>query len=739
MTIYPQQERMVRPEIEKRIDDWIEKMTLQEKAGQLTQLRATLLGGVNFAALLEDPDPDVFKDMPVDYQEDAIREGSVGSFLGVYGAEVVNRLQRIAVEESRLGIPLIFGMDVIHGLRTIFPIPLAEACSWEPELARKSAEIAAREAASTGLHWTFAPMMDIARDARWGRVSEGAGEDPFLGSAIAAARVKGFQGEDLADVDHVVACAKHYIAYGGATAGRDYNTVDVSLQTLNEVYLPPFEAAVQAGVGTVMSAFNDINGVPASANRYTLTDLLRGKMGFRGLVVSDYNSIGELVAHRFAVDRKDAGCKALNAGLDMDMGTESYRWDIPALVEEGRLTVKVVDEAVRRVLRVKFALGLFDCPYRSDGGKEARTLLRADHVEAARDAARRCMVLLKNEGQTLPLSKSLKKIAVVGPLADQPFEMLGSWAFTGSKKDVSPILAGIRAAVEEGSEVLYAKGCEVLGTDTSGFAAAVAEAGQADAVIAVVGEKATMSGEASSRMELGLPVQQEALLKALRATGRPLVVLLVTGRPLAIPWAAEHAAAILVAWEGGIQAGPAAADVLFGDYNPAGKLAATFPYAVGQCPIYYNHPSTGRPAGEFKFTSKYIDGPSEPLYPFGFGLSYTSFEYTGLVVTPAEIPAHGKVMVSAWVTNTGERAGEEVVQLYTSDCVASRVRPVKELKGFQKVLLQPGESREIRFELEAAALGFYNSEMTYGVEPGEFQVWVGPNSKEGLEGRFQVQ
>ena len=481
------QAQMIKPEIEKKIDDLLAKMTLTEKAGQLTQLGPSIVGGFDFAAFMENPDPEMFKSVQRDFHEDWIKEGNVGSYLGVQGAKETNRLQKIAIEESRLGIPLIMGLDVIHGYRTIFPIPLAEACSWEPELAKKCAEVAAYEAAAAGLHWTFAPMVDIARDARWGRIAEGAGEDPFLGSAFAAARVEGFQGDDLADPDHVAACAKHYVAYGAAAGGRDYNTVDLSLQTLHEIYLPPFAAAVQAGAATIMSAFHDLNGVPTTANRYTLREVLRGQLGFNGFVVSDSNSIGELVAHGLAADRKEAGKKALLAGVQMDMVTESYRFDVPELVKEGAIPISVVDEAVWYVLRLKFLLGLFDHPYRTDEEKENRAMLRPAALETAREMAQRSMVLLKNEARTLPLRKDLT-IALIGPFADNAFEMLGSWSFTGSPKDALTILAGIRAAVKPGSEVLYAQGCGVAGKEPEDFTQAVETAQQADVVVAAVGE-----------------------------------------------------------------------------------------------------------------------------------------------------------------------------------------------------------------------------------------------------------
>jgi beta-glucosidase len=721
------QSKLLNPEIEAKVDALLAKMTLLEKAGQLTQLGPSMVGGFDIEAFLDNPE--LFKEAKRDFHEDWIRKGEVGSYLGVQGAEEINRLQKIAVEESRLGIPMIFGLDVIHGYRTIFPIPLAEACSWEPELARKTAEVAAREASAAGLHWTFAPMMDIARDARWGRIAEGSGEDPFLGSAFAAARVRGFQGDDITDPQHVAACAKHYIAYGAAVAGRDYNTVEMADQTLHEIYLPPFTAATNEGVLTFMSAFNDLNGVPTSANRYTLTDILRGKLGFNGFVVSDSGSIGELIAHGYAADRKDAGRKALNAGVDMDMVTESYRFDIPELVEAGELPISVVDEAVRRILRVKFLLGLFDHPYRSNADNESATQLTPEHIAVARESARRSIVLLKNEGGVLPL-KGTQKIALIGPFADNQADMLGSWSFTGAAKDVVTILSGIKSALN--AEVLYSQGCDAKGEQPADFGHAIETAQQADVVVAVVGEPMGMSGEAASRMHLGLTGHQEALLEALKNTGKPLVVLLSNGRPLTIPWIALHADAILETWQLGVQAGNAVADVLFGAYNPSGKLAATFPYSVGQCPIYYNHPSTGRPATDFYFTSKYNDGPVDPLYPFGFGLSYTTFEYSDMKISSNT----EKVVVNAVVKNTGKVAGEEVVQLYIGDVVGSRVRPVKELKGFQKIMLTPGQSCDVTFEVNVSDLGFYDVNMKYVVEPGKFKVWVGTNSAEGLEGEF---
>ncbi|MBU7591284.1 beta-glucosidase BglX [Metabacillus halosaccharovorans] len=734
-------EQLIKGSNETKIDELIKKMTIKEKVGQLIQVVPSLFGAFDetITKLINgEISYDEFQKLDRDYHKDNIRDGTLGSLGGVTGAEISNELQKIALEESRLGIPLIFGLDVIHGYKTIFPIPLAEACSWDLGWIEKSAEIAAREAAAAGIHWTFAPMLDVTRDPRWGRIAEGAGEDTFLSSVVAAARVRGFQGEDLNDSQRILACAKHFIAYGGAIGGRDYNTVDMSLQSLYEIFLPPFEAAVSAGVGTIMSAFNDINGVPCTVNKYLLTELLRKQLGFNGFVVSDANSIAECVEHGHSVDRKEASKNALFAGLDMDMSQGTYMEDLPDQVENGDIDEEVLDEAVRRVLRLKFSLGLFENPYRTNKQLEEKTLLAPEHVETAREIAKRSIVLLKNEGNILPLKKNLQKIAVIGPLADNQKELLGTWAITGNPSDVVTVVSGVKAAVEKDTEVLYSKGCDVIGDKATDFDHSIRFAAESDVIVAVVGENADMSGEAASRMDLSLPGKQEELLKALYQTGKPLVVVLINGRPLSIPWMEDHASAIVEAWQLGIQSGHAIADVLFGDYNPSGKLVTTFPYSVGQVPIYYNHPRTGRPASEGKFTSKYIDGPYEPLYPFGFGLSYTSFDYKNISLSSSEFTMESIATITVDVTNTGERSGEEVVQLYISDLVASRVRPIKELKGFKKVMLQPGECKNISFELEMKNLGFYNEEMEYVIEPGLFKVYVGPNSKEGLEIEFTL-
>jgi len=739
------QEEFIKEDYEKRINDLIGKMTIEEKVGQLVQISPSIFGafGLTFDETIEklingEITPAEFEALERNYREDEIRQGTLGCMGGVHGAEKSNELQKIAVEESRLGIPIIFGLDVIHGYRTIFPIPLAEACSWDIEKIKESARIAAKESSAAGIHWTFAPMVDISRDPRWGRVAEGAGEDPYLGSVIAAARVEGFQGKNLENPESILACAKHFVAYGAPVGGRDYNTVDMSLQTLHDVYLPPFKAATEAGVGTFMSAFNDLNGIPCTANKYLLTDVLRGEFGFNGFVVSDANSIPEVVVHGYAKDNKDASKKSLIAGLDMDMSQGTYRNELPELVKEGSITEEELDEAVRRVLRVKFLLGLFDNPYRTDAVKEEKTLLCKEHIDAARDISRKSIVLLKNENNTLPLKKNLKKIAVVGPLAENAAEMLGTWSHTGNASDVVTVLSGIKSAVSSETEIIYAEGCKITGDEGMDFESAVKAVNESDVIIAIVGENSDMSGEAASRIDINLPGKQEELLKELRKTGKPLIVVLINGRPLSIPWVAENVDGLVEAWQLGTQSGNAIADVLFGDYNPSGKLVATFPYSVGQVPIYYNHPMSGRPAGRIKFTSKYIDGPAEPLYPFGFGLSYTTFKYENLSVLSEENIIGETVVINVDVTNTGDVAGEEVVQLYIYDVVASRVRPVKELKGFEKVLLQPNECKTIRFKLNTKELGFHDENMNYVVEPGLFKVYVGPNSNEGLEGEFSI-
>jgi beta-glucosidase len=656
----------------------------------------------------------------------------------VRGVKNTNTVQRVAVEESRLKIPVLFGFDVIHGYRTIFPIPLGEASSWDTRSMERSASIAAKESAAAGVRWTFAPMVDIARDPRWGRIAEGAGEDSFLGSQIARARVRGFQGADYSSPDKIMACAKHWVAYGAAESGRDYNTTDISEVTLREVYFPPFKAAVDAGVGTFMSAFNDLNGVPTSANPFTLTQVLRREWKFDGFVVSDYESVKELMNHGLAATESDAARAGINAGVDMEMVSRLFNKHGAVLIREGKVSQATLDEAVRRVLRIKFRLGLFEKPY-ADEGRERTDIFSAENVAAAREIAGRSIVLLKNERETLPLAKTLNSIAVVGPLADSQKDIIGSWTGDGKAEDAVTLLAGIKAKVLPQTKIVYAKGCEITGDSTDGFAEAVRVATEADVTLVVVGESAEMSGEAASRSSLDLPGRQLDLIKAIHATGKPYVVVLMNGRPLTINWVGENSPAILETWFAGTQAGNAIADVLFGDVNPGGKLPVTFPRNVGQIPIYYNHKNTGRPPDvNNKYTSKYLDVPVTPLYPFGFGLSYTQFQLTNLQLSARSIPRGGRLTASVEVENTGKRAGDEVVQLYVRDMAASRTRPIRELKGFERITLRPGEKRRVQFTLAPEHLGFYNREMHFIVEPGAFKIFVGNSSVGGLEASFEV-
>ena len=700
--------------IDQRIDDLLSRMTLDEKVGQLVQY-----SGYSEA------------------RDTAIREGRIGSLLNVTGAENTNRVQRIAIEESRLGIPLLFGLDVIHGYRTIFPIPLATASTWDPELVTSIEAIAAREARASGVHWTFAPMVDVARDPRWGRIVEGAGEDPYLGSVMAAARVKGFQGDDVAAPDQVLACLKHYVGYGAPFGGRDYNSVDISERSLREIYLPPYKAGIDAGAGSIMSAFNLLNGVPTTANKFTINGILRGEWGFDGLIVSDWNSVGELVIHGYAADDRDAARLALEATIDMDMMGSIYDGQLADLVRANVVPQEMLDQSVRRVLRAKFMLGLFDNPY-ADPTTEAAVILREDHVAAARDAARKSMVLLKNEGELLPLPDGIGSIAVIGPLADNQNDLLGAWHTLGRPEEVVTAIAGIRGRAATTTTITYAQGSTITGPERDGFAEAVELARNADVAIVVVGDREFETGEAASRAAIDVPGVQGELIEAVHATGTPVVAVVMSGRPLAIPWLAENVPAILQAWHPGIQGGNALADVLWGDFNPSGKLTVSFPRSEGQIPIYYSRDHTGRPRTESRFTSKYLDSPNTPLYPFGHGLSYTTFGYGDLVLSADTIARDETLSVSAMVTNTGDVAGAEVVQLYIRDLVASVVRPVKELKGFTKIYLEPGEQQMVQFTLGPRELEFFNQDKQWVVEPGVFNVWVGWNSDEGLEGSFVV-
>ncbi len=708
------------------IEGLLAKMTLEEKLGQLNQP----------PGLGNDTGPQAMAG-----GEDQIRNGEIGTFLGTQGAELTCRLQRIAVEESRLGIPLMFGYDVIHGYRTIFPVPLGESASFDPVEVENAARVAAWEAAGYGIHWTYAPMVDVARDPRWGRIVEGAGEDPYLGSVLAAARVRGFQGKQLGNGDTLLATAKHFVAYGAAEGGRDYNIADISERTLREVYLPPFKAAVDAGAQSVMASFNEVGGVPMHANGDLINDVLRKEWGWDGLLVSDYTGVEELIKHGVAGNRADAGVLGLRAGVDIDMVSRIYVKDLPAAVKAGKLPVATVDESVRRVLRAKYRMGLFEDPYRyCNVEREKARTLTADSRAAAREMARKSLVLLDNTGNVLPLDKQkVKTLAVIGPLADLRRAMLGNWAGAGRDEDAITPLAGIRAAVGSGTKVLYVEGTSLEGGETTGIAEAVKAAQQADAVLLFLGEHPDMSAEARNRTSLDLPGAQQALADAVAKVGKPTAAVLLNGRPLSIGPLRERVPAILEAWFPGVEGGNAIADVVFGDFNPAGKLPVTFPRTVGQVPIYYAHKNTGRPPSETeRYTSKYIDVPWTPLYAFGHGLSYTTFQYGGLAVKHPRIVTDGTQEVSVTVTNTGKRAGAEVVQLYVRDDVASVTRPVKLLRGFERVQLAPGQSKTITFKLGFEDLAMYDAAMKRVVEPGTFTVFAGGNSVDTLEAKFEV-
>jgi beta-glucosidase len=725
-------------EIENKINALLEQMTIEEKVGQLTQFPN------NSAKTLE-----------------MTREGKVGSLLGVLGVKDTNAAQKAALD-SRLKIPLIFGYDVIHGYRTIFPVPIAEASSFDLATIEQAERIAARESTASGIKWVFAPMVDITRDPRWGRMVEGSGEDPYLGAMIAVAKVKGFQAKSMADPDSVVACAKHYVAYGAVEGGRDYNTVDISDQLLREVYLPPFHAAVNAGVGTLMSAFQDLNGIPASANHYTLTDILRGEWKFDGFVVGDYNAVHEIINHGTAGDASQAALEALTAGVDMDMVDGDYIKSIPELVSSGKLPAHIVDEAVRRVLRVKFRAGLFDHPY-ADPNREKTDLLTPEGLETARKLAQESMILLQNRGDLLPLKKN-QTVAVIGPLADDKAAQLGPWAGNGQAKDAVTPLEGIAAKIGK-DHVIYAKGVDIPPFEkglAAGEAApapstatgvrdaetgsrhvtiedALNAASKADVVLLFVGELAGMTGEASSRSTLDLPGQQMKLIDAVLATKKPIVLMLQSGRPLDIRWAPDRVPAIVQTWFLGVQSGNAIADVLFGDASPSGHLPLTWVRSVGEIPTYYNHKNTGRPSSPDRWHTGYLDQSSAPLFPFGYGLSYTTFKFSDLKIESSPIAPDGTLRVSADVANTGKRDGTAVAQLYVHDRLAPTSRPVRELKGFQRITLAPGEHKQVEFTVNANDLGSYDPEMHWIVPPGTYDVWVAPDSASGIQGTFLVK
>ena len=742
----PQQDTLGSPAVEKKVDELLSQMTLEEKIGQLVQYSAGQATGPT-SGRTDD--------------RDMVRKGQAGSLFNVTSAHATNELQHIAVDESRLHIPLLFGLDVIHGFRTVFPLNLGLAATWDPELIEKASRVAAQEASAAGVRWTFSPMVDIARDARWGRISEGAGEDPFLGSALARAYVRGYQGQRLDAPDSILACAKHYVGYGAAEAGREYNSTEISEHTLRQYYLPPFHAAEEAGVATFMSAFNSLNGIPTSANPFTIKQILKKEWSFPGFVVSDWTSISEVMAHGIAIDGATAARKAFLAGVDMDMQSNLYHRHMLQLVQSGKVPQSEIDEAVRRILRMKFAMGLFAHPY-VDESKEAGAMLRPESIALAKTAATRSLVLLRNENvagsPALPLSAKISSVALIGPLADDPGNMLGSWSALGRPEDAVSLRRALTQRLGE-SQVRFSKGGNILEASDTDIASAVSAAQASAVAIVALGENApTMTGEAASRSKLGLPGRQEELLEKVVATGKPVVLILFSGRPLTAPWAFEHVSAVVAAWYPGVQAGNALTDVLFGDAAPTGHLPLTWPRSVGQEPLYYNALNTGRPAadpdhpaepGEQKYVSRYIDEPNTPQFPFGFGLTYTGFSYGDTHVSAQELTVSSlrqafdaksnKVLtVSTDITNTGSRAGETMAQLYIRLDGTSITMPMRMLKGFQSVSLKPGETRKVAFDLDANAFAFWGADNTRGVEPARVTLWIAPDSAQGQPAKLEI-
>lgn len=725
--------------MDKFIDDLMSKMSLEEKIGQLN---LTTAGGFVTGAAVNEK------------TQQKIEAGQIGGMLNGFSVAAMKASQEIAVKDSPHHIPILFGMDVIHGFRTVFPIPLAMSCMWDMTLVEKSARIAAQEATSSGIAWTYSPMVDIARDPRWGRIAEGAGEDPWLGSQVARALVKGYQGDDLTKNNTMMACVKHFALYGAAEGGRDYNTVDMSRLAMYNFYLPPYKAAVDAGAGSVMTSFNVVDYIPATGNHWLLTELLRNQWGFKGFVVTDYTAINEMINHGMG-NLQEVSALALKAGTDMDMVGEGFLTTLKKSLDEGKITINDINQACRRVLEAKYKLGLFDDPFRYLDENRAKTdLMTPGNLKTAREIAERSMVLLKNADHILPLKKS-GTIAVIGPLGDSKPDMIGTWAMGGDRNTISTVVEGLKNIGGDNVNVLYAKGSELsdnpmlknasspLGmqggnsntnnnrTAEEMLEDAVSTANKADVVVAVLGEPSSWSGEASSMSYIGLQKVQENLLKELLKTGKPVVLVLINGRPMTLTWENEHVSSILEAWAGGTEAGNAIAAVLFGDYNPAGKLTTTFPMSVGQIPLYYNHLNTGRPMDpRNKFTSKYLDIPNDPVYPFGYGLSYTTFEYGDIKLSKTQLKGDEKLTATITVTNTGKVAGEEVVQLYIRDPVASISRPVKELKNFKKIMLQPGEKKDVSIDVTTADLMFYNSELKHVWEPGQFIIYMGTNSRD---------
>ncbi|RAR72937.1 beta-glucosidase BglX [Flavobacterium aciduliphilum] len=729
--------------IDFKVDSLLRIMTLEEKIGQMNQY--------NGFWDVTGPSPK-FGQQAIKYSN--LKKGLVGAVLNVKGVKEVKALQKIAVEETRLHIPLLFGFDVIHGYKTISPIPLAEASSWDMEAIKKSASIAAEEASSVGINWTFAPMVDVSRDARWGRVMEGSGEDPYLGSKIAIARIKGFQGDDLSSIRSIAACAKHFAGYAFAESGRDYNSVDVSESTLQNIILPPFKACVEADIKTFMNSFNDLNGTPATGSKYLQRTILKEGWNFKGFVVSDWGSINEMISHGFAKDSKQAAEIAISAGSDMDMESYSYVNNLASLVKEGKVKETTIDDAVKRILKVKFELGLFENPYKyCDEYREKTTLGKAEFQEAVLDIAKKSIVLLKNESNLLPLKRTGLKIALIGPLASDKTSPLGSWRIGADDNTAVSVLEGMQQY--QGNQLQYAKGADLtIGptsfvrelhintNDTSQFQDAIALAKNSDVVVAVLGEHGLQTGEGRSRTDLGLPGVQQELLEELFKVNKKIILVLNNGRPLALPWAAENIPTILEAWHLGTQSGNAIAQVLYGDYNPSGKLPMTFPRSVGQVPIYYNYKNTGRPImnePESVFWSHYIDQEKTPLYPFGFGLSYSKFEYSDIKLSSNILPRNSFITVSINVKNTSSIKGKEVVQLYLRDDIGSITRPVKELKGFEMIELNPGEKKTVTFIIDEKLLKFYNSNGKWEAESGDFKIFIGGNSVDTLESNFKLE
>ncbi len=716
--------------IEHRVDSVLRLMTLEEKIGQMNQ----------YSGFWEATGPITEEGDKLEQ----VKKGQVGSLLNITGFEHTRQLQEMAMQ-TRMKIPLLFGQDIIHGYRTTFPIPLGEAASWDLEAIELSARIAATEASAAGVHWTFAPMVDIARDPRWGRVMEGAGEDPYLGSLIAKARVNGFQGKGLGNTDALMACAKHFAAYGAAVGGRDYNSTDMSLQQLNEVYLRPFKAAVDAGVATLMNSFNDINGIPATANKYIQRDILKNQWNFSGFVVSDWGSIGEMINHGYAANSSEAAMEAVTAGSDMDMESRCYKDNLAVLVKEGKVDVRLLDDAVRRILRKKFEMGLFDDPYRfCNAEREKQQWNNASNLSASRDVAKKSIVLLKNENHLLPLNTGKKTIAMIGPLVKAVRDNIGFWSYTWPDDSTRIVTQWQGVSERAGRDVrmLYAKGCNINDSVTAGFAEAVKTASQADIVVLSIGEAGNMSGEAKSRSNIHLPGVQEELVKAICATGKPVIVLINAGRPLVFTWTADHAGAILYTWWLGTEAGKAIADVLFGDYNPSAKLPMSFPRTEGQIPVYYDHFNTGRPAKnelDMNYVSAYTDLPNSPEFPFGFGLSYTNFSISEPVLSKTEITKDDKLEIKVTVSNTGNYDGKETVQLYIRDMVGSVVRPVKQLAGFRQLFLKKNETKEISFVLGIEDLKFFDDKLERIAEPGEFEVFVGNSSATQVFKKFTLR